>query len=189
MLFRSGHIYAANEGSSSVVKLDPATGTWVELPLAAGDYANHGLTLDIDSNVYSINQSGTVTKIEALTGTATSFAAGDLVSPYGYSGDMTGLTSSCMMGTTDTWLGPLLQSNNPLTEWQVLSWTATEPAGTSVRVYYRVDGAAGVWIDAGTSPATLGVTGQTFEVKAKLSAINGATAPSLGTVTVTYAIP
>ena len=93
------------------------------------------------------------------------------------------------MGTSDTWYGHPIQGPSPQTLWQVLSWTATEPPGSTVQVYYRINGALGTWINAGTSPAILNVAGQSFEVKAVLSATNGATAPTLGTVMVNYLIP
>ena len=184
-----GLVYASDAANDRVIQFDPIAEVGTPLALDPNADWNHGLTLDSVSNVYTINMSSsTLTKIEAGTGTPTEFGnGGELLNPYGYSGDMTGLTTTCMAGTTDQWFSSVIDSGNPGTTWNTISWTATEPPGSSVAVYYSSDG--GVTWNLATNGQVLGIVAQTFQVKVILSASAGATPPTVNDVTVTYTTP
>ena len=185
-----GLIYASDAINNRVIKFDPVAETYVGLPMTAGSAWNHGLTLDSLSNVYTINMnSSSLNKIEAGTGIATTFGnAGELLNPYGYSGDMTGLATTCLAGSTDQWFSSVIDSGNAATTWNTISWNEVTPPGTSIAVYYSTDGGT-TWTQA-TNPQVLGIVAQTFEVKAILSATAAATMPPvLIDLTVTYTVP
>lgn len=184
-----GLVYASDAQNNRVIQFDPLTETYNALPLDGAAVWNHGLTLDSASNVYTINNSSSsLTKLAVGTGTPTAFGnGGELLNPYGYSGDMTGMATTCLAGSVDTWYSTPIDSGDPTTVWNTISWTAMTPPGTSAQVYYRVDGAA-TWTLA-VNGGILGVVGQVFEVKVILSAAAGAGAATINDVTVTYTIP
>ena len=185
MVGLDGNIYGAAPYSDRVFRYDPlaATSTWLNLDTGA-DW-DHGLTLDAQNNVYTINRnSSSLTKVTPAN-VATGFGGGILSSPYGYNGDMTGLTTSCLAGTTDTWLSTPIDSGSPTCVWQTISWTQTTPPGSGVAVYTSIDGGA-TWTQA-TNGQVLGVTGQILQVKAILSATMVGNEPTLTNVTVVYA--
>ncbi len=160
----------------SAYKLDPA---------ASG---NRGQALDVDHNVYSVNlTSSTLTKTTpggVSTGFGDDAGTAFLQGPYAYSGDMTGITSSCMASTTDEWYSAPLDTGSPGTTWLTIEWDATTPPGSSVSVYYSTDGGAS-WTMA-VNGGALGVVGQTLQLKAILSSTIVGNEPTLHDVTVTY---
>jgi streptogramin lyase len=180
-----GNVYSSRAGTNTVFKWDPIAGASSVLNLDAAAVWNHGLTLDTQNNVYAINlNSSTLTRVTPA-GVATGFSpAGVLLSPYGYSGDMTGLTTTCIAGTTDTWFSTPIDSGAATTTWLTISWNSTMPPGSGVAVYYRLDGAA-TWTQA-TNGQTLNVVGQVMEVKAILSSTIAGNEPTLTDVTVVY---
>jgi hypothetical protein len=203
-----GHIFVGMPAANKVARLEVATGTMVDLNLDLSapipDVHPRGVTVDADNNVYAINRfsahtptPGSLTKI-APDGTATSFGqtAGGvqiLNSPYGYSGDMTGMTSACLTSTQDTWFSELLDTGSPATTFLTASWSATAPAGTGITLWYRVD--AGAWqylanitaANAGSSMSfPAGTTGQTLEFKALATTGDPMILPSLDNLSVTY---
>jgi hypothetical protein len=195
-----GFLYAAAQESSLVVRFDPLnpSGTTTLLSLDTGDAGPRGLSLDNQNNVYAINKaSSTLTKIAAVAGpgggTATSFGIPtvELQQPYGYSGDMTAMTSSCMAGTTDTWFSSQIDSGDAGTSWSTISWNSNQPPGTNILVQYSTDAAvpATNWVTATNGAPMVGVTGQYLQIKALLQASTGAAVPTLVDVTVTYSVP
>ena len=182
-----GRIYGATM-SGYFVRYDPVAGTMDHVALDPGAAGNRGLTLDADDNVYSINMNSNSLTRTTAAGVSTGFgdAAGTvfLVNPYGYSGDMTGLMSACMSGTTDVWVSSVLDSGSPTTTWLTLSWIATTPPGSSVNVFYSADGGA-TWTMA-TNGQVLGVVAQTLQVKAHLASTIPGNEPTLSDITVTY---
>ena len=184
-----GYVYASDAANKRVIRLDPVAGTWVPWALDGAANWNHGLTLDSASNVYAINNSSSsLTKIPSGGGVAIAFGnGGELVNPYGYSGDMTGMAAGCLAGSVDQWFSSTIDSGNPSTTWNTISWVANTPVGTSVQVYYSTDGGT-TWLLA-TNGQVLGVVAQTFQVKVLLSASAGSAAPSVNNVTIMYTVP
>lgn len=186
MVGLDGNIYSATY-SNLFTKYDPLADTMTGYALHPGALGNRGITLDADHDVYSINLLSNDLTHTTPGGVSTAFGddAGTtfLVSPYGYSGDMTGLMSTCIGGITDTWFSDTIDSGDPTTTWLTISWNATAPPGTNVQVFYSVDG--GPFVLA-TNPENINVTGQTFQVKAILSTTDPANLPTLNNVTVTY---
>jgi hypothetical protein len=203
-----GHIFVGMPGANKVARLEIATGMMVDLELdvsaPVADVHPRGVTVDADNNVYAINRfsphaptPGSLTKI-APDGTATSFGktAGGvqiLNSPYGYSGDMCGMTSACLTSTQDTWFSELFDTGNPATSFLRASWAATVPVGTGITLWYRVEG--GAWqylvnvtaVNAASSIAfPAGTTGQTVEFKALATTGDPMVLPSLDDLEVTY---
>ena len=132
--------------------------------------------------------SSTLTKLPAGQLTPTSFggfAGGPtiLTSPYGYNGDMTGVTSGCLIGTTDEWYSSTINSTAGTT-WLTISWTAVTPAGSATAVYYSIDNGT-TWTQA-TNGQNLNVVATNFQVKVLLSSTIAGNEPTLNDVTVTY---
>ena len=178
-----GRVYAAACGANKVNRYDPGPDTVTVLNPQAGVSDLHGLTLDAANNVYTINQiSNNLTKITPAN-VATGFGGGILSMPYGYSGDMTGLTSQCMSGSSSTWVSAPVDSGGPTTQWLTISWTAITPPGSGVAVYVRLDG--GAWTQV-TNGQALGLVGQVLEVKALLSSTIAGNEPTLVDLTVVY---
>ena len=178
-----GRVYAAHYSTKKVSRYDPGPDATTVLNTHPTASDVHGLTLDGQNNVYTINQvSNDLTKITPAN-VATAFGGGILTFPYGYSGDMTGLTSQCMSGSNSTWLSAPVDSGNPATQWLTISWTATTPPGSGVAVYVRLDG--GAWTQV-TNGQALGLVGQVLEVKALLSSTIAGNEPTLVDLTVVY---
>lgn len=178
-----GRVYAAACGASKVNRYDPGPDTVAILDAQAGVSDLHGLTLDAQNNVYTINQgSNNLTKITPAN-VATGFGGGILTMPYGYSGDMTGLTSQCMAASNSTWVSAPIDSGGATTQWLTISWTAITPPGSGVAVYVRLDG--GAWTQV-TNGQALGLVGQVLEVKALLSSTIAGNEPTLVDLAVVY---
>jgi hypothetical protein len=97
-----------------------------------------GVGLDPDRNLWLINQvSGTATRVDPVTGVGREFVVGD--GPYTYS-DFTGFALRTFTAPNG-YLRTVVEgcAVGP-TEWERLTWTATEPART--RVFLRVRTAA-----------------------------------------------
>ena len=106
-----GVVYLAQHnvgpGAAGFVTFDPLTSQTTQtgvsgLPLAV-PHSTHGLTLDAANNVYLLERFRDRLYRFTPSGAETEFvanAAGNifLQDPYGYSGDMTGLASSCISG-------------------------------------------------------------------------------------------
>ena len=184
-----GTVNGALFQSDVLVRHDPFGGTTDFWPADGGANQTYGVTADADDNIYTINRtSHSLTKFET-TGTATGFGPDGggniiLVQPYGYSGDMTGITS-CLAGTTDTWLSGPYDSGSAATTWGVISWVATTPPGSSVNIYYSLDGVS--WTLA-TNGQNLGVVGQTMHIKAILQATIPGNEPTLTSVSIGYSL-
>jgi hypothetical protein len=185
----NGLVYAGSGSSNQVLEYDPGTGTGTWRPLTASDNYPHGLTVDGDNNVYAINMtSSTLTKLPAGQLAPTSFGGFSggptiLSSPYGYNGDMTGVTSGCLIGTTDVWYSSTINSNAGTT-WLTISWTAVTPPGSATAVYYSTDNGT-TWTQAANGQ-NLNVVATNFQVKVLLSATIAGNEPTLNAVTVTY---
>lgn len=178
-----GRVYAAAYSANKVYRYDPGLDATTVLDPQPGVSDVHGLTLDAQNNVYTINQNThNLTRITPAN-VATGFGGGILVNPYGYSGDMTGLTSQCMSASTSTWVSAPINSGNAATQWLTISWTAITPPGSGVAVYVRLDG--GAWTQV-TNGQALGLVGQTLEVKALLSSTIAGNEPTLVNLTVVY---
>ncbi|HIA02092.1 MAG TPA: hypothetical protein EYN66_09305 [Myxococcales bacterium] len=135
-----GNVYAGMGGKHQVARITPGGGPVELLTLPAGSHHPRGVALDAESNVYTINMnSSNITRFDGVTNTATSFGEGSLANPYGYSGDMTGLTSSCLVNTTSSWKTPVHDTLTVDTMWGAVKWSSNEPPGTSIKVYYRID--------------------------------------------------
>jgi streptogramin lyase len=183
MVGLDGFVYGASGFTNSVVKLDPGLGTSVNLPLAPGDLYSKGVTLDVDNNVYSMNlNSNTLTRITPA-GVPTSFGGGILNYPYGYSGDQTGL-NICLNTLVDTWLSGPIDTGTPNPQWLNVSWTSIEPPGTSISMYYSLDGGT-TWTLIGNG-GLIGANAPTLHLKAVLTAGFAVPLPTLQTVSLTY---
>ncbi len=184
-----GTVNGALSQSDTLLRHDPMGGTTDFWPADVGANQTYGVTADANDNIYTINRSShSLTKFDT-TGTATGFGPDGggniiLVQPYGYSGDMTGITS-CLAGTTDVWYSDVYDSGSATTTWNVITWVETTPPGSSVSVYYSLDGVS--WTLA-TNGQTLGVVGQTFQVKAVLQSTIPGNEPTLTSVSITYSL-
>ena len=184
-----GTVNGALYASDTLIRHDPIANTTDFWPADVGANQTYGVTADANDNIYTINRtSHSLTRFDT-SGTATGFGpdAGSnviLVQPYGYSGDMTGITS-CANGTTDFWFSSVYDSGSATTTWNVISWVETTPPGSSVNVYYSLDGVT--WTLA-TNGQTLGVVSQTFQVKAILQSTIPGNEPTLTSVSVTYTL-
>ena len=187
MVGLDGNVYGATM-LGVIYRYEPGTGTLTDWLLDAGGTGNRGITLDADGDIYSINLSSNSLTHSTPAGVPTGFGddAGTvfLVNPYGYSGDMTGLTTTCLAGTTDIWFSDEVDSGVPTTVWQTISWSATTPPGSSVSIYYSTDGGT-IWT-AATNGQLLNVTAQTFAVKAILQSTIPGNEPTVYDITVTY---
>ena len=179
-----GNIYAGMGSKNQVAKVSPDGKSTEFLQLPAGDSHPRGVALDAKNNVYTVNKnSHNGTRFDGVTGQAVSFGpANTLKGPYGYSGDMTGLTSGCLVNTTSTWKSPLLEKE-AIKTWRYVKWKSTEPEGTTVSVYYSIDG--GPWTATGNTEAIMKV-GTKFQVKVVMSSEIEETVATLHWVGVTY---
>ncbi len=192
-----GIIYVAQcnigPGAAGFVTFDPLTQQTTQtavsnLPLAV-PHDSHGLTVDAANNVYLLERSRDALHRFTPAGLETAFgetAAGATIldNPYGYSGDMTGLASSCISGTTDHWVGSAFDSGSASSVWTTITWNATTPPGTSVGVQISVDGSQ-LWT-AVSNGQYLNVQGQFLAVKAILQSSVAGSAPTLHDVQVLY---
>ena len=105
-----------------------------------------------------------------------------LQSPYGYSGDMTAV-SSCVVGSGNLWVSPPIWPGADNVMWVHVWWDATIPDGAEIKVEYRIDG--GPWTVA-TNGAKLDEEGQKFQLRAELLSDEGAPAPTLHSIGVKY---
>ena len=185
----NGLVYFTSLSSNQLYEYDPATGVGIWRPVAPQDSSSHGVTIDVDNNAYAINMSSsTVTKLPAGGGAPISFGGVNggptiLVQPYGYNGDMTGITSGCLIGTTDEWFSSTITSTAGTT-WLNISWNAVTPPGSSTSVFYSIDGGT-TWTLA-TNGQNLNVVATEFQVKVLLSSTIAGNEPTLNDVTVTY---
>jgi hypothetical protein len=217
-----GRIYVGVDGVSRIAIFDPSTHALTFQALGPGiitgtaDLGPHGVTLDTDGNLFTINQgSGTVTKLTPAGGgtfTATSFGGTDpaaswlplLKGPYGYSGDMTGAVQQSITSSHDIWTSNCYDSGDPLTQWTNVTWTSTVPSGSSILLSYSLD-CTGTWQPLASIPSFDPANGgksleippigslmypaaQKIQFKADLSVFPpGSTSlPTIGTITVDY---
>ena len=139
--------------------------------------------MDRLGNLFTINlNSSSVTRFDGVTGDPLSFGQGLLSQPYGYSGDMTGLTSCLFAGQT-TWLSEVLTFGGPETKWLEVDWTETVPAGTSITVWYRID--AGPWVQI-LAGMTIGAKAETLQLRAVLVSSVDDVAPTIHELAVYY---
>ena len=178
-----GNVYVAL-GDGNVVAKITADGKVASLPLAGGDNHDHGLALDVDNNIYTVNMySNSCTRIDALTGKATSFGQGLLNQPYGYSGDMTGVISSCVVNGGKTWKSDLIDGGSPKAHWLQVKWKATEPPDTHVAMFYRLDGGYWTPIENGH---VIGAKGQKLQLRGVLESNDPTASPTLVWVAVVW---
>ena len=172
-----GTVYGAMAGQNQVIKVDPG-GTSSLLKLPAGDNHPRGAAVDAVGNVYTVNLlSSNVTRFDAVTEAATNFGAGALNGPYGYSGDMTGVTAACITGGGSTvWKSPKINTGKAGTVWLHVNWLATIPAGTSMDVTVRVGSSP--WQPA-ESEEPIGLSGATAQVRAVFTQAEDGTVPTL----------
>jgi hypothetical protein len=178
-----GNIYAGMGSKNQVARITPG-GAVEYLTIPAGDKHPRGVALDAESNLYTINMnSANVTKFDGVTGEAQSFGKGLLSGPYGYSGDMTGLTSSCLVSSTTSWKSPVHDSLQVATEWGLVKWGSEEPPGTFINMYYRLDKKSWKLIQNTESIADVG---QTIQFKAVMMSDVPEIVATLKWVGVTY---
>jgi hypothetical protein len=160
-----GNVYAGLGGKNQVARITPG-GITEYLQLPAGDKHPRGVVLDAESNVYTVNMnSANLTRFDSITGTTTSFGNGMLSGPYGYSGDMTGLTSNCLVTTSSIWKTSVHDTLKAKTLFGIVKWGSSEPVGTSINMYYRLDTSSWKQIQNGQSIDELG---QKIQLKAVL---------------------
>lgn len=178
-----GTVYAGcAEGGNFIARYTPATDAVDILTLPESDEHPRGVAVDRNGNLFSINlNSSTVTRFDGVTDEAVSFGLGLLDQPYGYSGDMTGLTSCLFAGET-TWLSNVIDLGEPRT-WLKVDWKETVPNGTSVTVFYSLDEGPWVQILAGMS---IDAVGQTLQLRAVLESSVDDVAPTLHELAVYY---
>lgn len=173
----------------TVVRHDPFGGTTDWWPADVAANQTYGVTADANNNLYTINRtSSSLTKFDTA-GNTTGFGEDALsnpvlVSPYGYSGDMTGITA-CLAGTTDEWVSAPFDSGSGTTTWGVISWVATTPPGSSVSVYYSTDGTTWTQVTNGQS---LGIVAQTIWVKAILQSTIAGNEPTISSISIDYTL-
>lgn len=173
-----GRVYVGcAEAGDYLAVWDPADEELEVLQLPASDRHPRGVAVDRAGHVYTINlESSNVTRFDATSRATTSFGGGgQLAQPYGYSGDMTGLTACLFAGTT-TWRSGVLDPLGETTHWLRIDWKATVPEGTSITVYYRLDDGPWVQVLAGM---TIDAWSRTLEVEAVLESSVPDAAPTL----------
>lgn len=179
-----GNVYAAN--SATVFKHVPATQTATKLftdGSIGGDV--HGLTLDAANNLYAIsNTASLVTKLTPAL-QQTPFGSAVLQNPYAYSGDQTGVLNICGLAATDSWTSAEIDGGSATTTWQSITWTFTTPPGSSITVYYSLDGGV-TWLVAANGATMQGVVGQKLRLKALLKSTIAGNEPTLNNVSVKY---
>ncbi len=186
-----GTVSAALYVHDVIVHHDPLAATTAFWPADVTAHVTYGVTADAQNNIYSINRtSSSLTKYAAGTGAPTFFGPDSLnntilVAPYGYSGDMTGITA-CIAGTTDVWISQPFDSGSPATTWGVISWVATTPAGSSVSVYISTDGGT-IWTLV-TNGQLLGLSAQTVQVKAILQTTVPGNNPTISNISINYTL-
>lgn len=179
-----GKVFAGcAEGGNFVATYEPETETSDVLILPDPDEHPRGVAVDRNGNLYTINlNSSSVTRFDGVTSETASFGQGLLSGPYGYSGDMTGLTSCLFAGST-TWLSEVMDQGDPDTKWLKVDWTETVPTGTSLTVHYRLDEGPWVQILAGME---IGATAQTLQIRVVLESTVDDLAPTLHELAVYY---
>lgn len=138
------HVGCAESGDYVAI-YDPEADALELLTLPSGASHPRGVAVDAAGDLLTINlDSNNVTRFDALTRQATTFGSGALQQPYGYSGDMTGL-SACRFAGRTTWLSEPVRVGDGATRWLTVRWRATVPEGTSLEVSFRLDG--GPWVE------------------------------------------
>lgn len=182
-----GAVYVGMGDKNAVARVTPGGGV-EELPIPAGDKHPRGVVLDQDNRVYTINMySSNLSRLDTVTGAKISFGNGGLLSsPYGYSGDMTGLTSNCLVGSASSWKSDPIETISFGTVWLKVNWKASEPNGTQVVIYYRID--SGPWTVA-SNGKPIGKSGKKAQLKAALLTDDPDVVPTLHYVAITWELP
>lgn len=180
------------ETGNFIAVYTPATGDLeadlkiIESP--AGTDHPRGVVFDRAGHLYAVNMdTSNVTRFALLSDAPTTFdgsaslGSSALDAPYAYSGDMTGL-GACLFAGTTVWEPDPIAFDAP-THWLTIEWKADEPPGTSVEVFYRLDG--GPWIQL-LSGMPINAWAQTLEVRAVLSSTTEDAAPTLEQLAVFY---
>ncbi len=124
-----------------------------------------GVALDGAGNAYTINLgSSSVTRV-APDGSLTSFGFGDLVNPYAYNGDLTGITTACVTGNFQSWESEPIVGAHAETIWLDVSWTVEVPEGVVLKVAYRPT-ADDPWTPIPSSGTWLGIVAPELQLRA-----------------------
>lgn len=150
--------------------LQPGVGIIATRLLGGSKYqhAPKGVALDGAGNAYTINLgSSTVTRV-APDGTLTSFGQTDLLNPYAYNGDLTGITTACVTGNFQSWESDPLVGPVADTLWLDVTWAGDVPEGSVLSVAYRLE-PADSWTPLPQSPTWLGIYAPALYLRATVS--------------------
>lgn len=181
-----GEVYTGCADSGDfVLAWDPDADAGEILRLPTTQHHPRGVAVDPRGRLYTVNlESGDLTRFGVGDRATLAFGRGALVAPYGYSGDMTAL-NACVFSGRVTWSSPILGFEGP-TRWLQIRWRATEPAGTSVTVRYRLDD--GPWVRV-TNGMALEATSETLQIEVELESATSEAAPRLDELAVFYSTP
>ena len=179
-----GLIYGAHTGSDKVLVVAPGEGVIHAHSTLPGGAGPKGVALDADGNIYAVNLLASNIMRISPEGETTLFGDGDLAGPYAYSGDMTGLTVSCVVGGSNTYESPVFSPAGPFTLWLDIVWEADEPPGTKISLSYRVGNSG--WAPVGESGEVILLISPDIQLRAVLISTDGETVPTLESVSVRY---
>jgi YVTN family beta-propeller protein len=180
------HIWVANSGSDTVTRLDNDGNLLATIPV--GDEPT-GVSVDAAGKVWVTNRySNNAMRIDPATNSVdltVDLGSGSI--PYNYS-DMTGFVALGSTAPQGTWT-VIYDSGRAGTPWGTVSWTSSEPAGSTVTARARsaetIAGLGGAtYIDASNGVDIDPPDGRYLQIQVKLTPGDGGASPIVYDVTV-----